>query len=57
LGYFNDGTASNPSDPNTMMDLGHTRNAVYNIPIKGMPDVAVKSRSKAISKNDPDVVN
>ena len=36
---MNDGTASNPSNPNSMQDQGNVRNSVFNIPIRGVPDV------------------
>lgn len=57
IGYFNDGTATNPSDPNTMFNQGEVRNSVFNIPIRGVPDVQRFKKSKAYHVNDPDVVN
>ena len=39
LGFMNDGTGCNPSNPNNIINLKNTRNSIYNIRIKGVPDV------------------
>ena len=39
VGYMNDGSGSNPSDPNSMQDQGFVRNAVYNAAKLGVPSV------------------
>lgn len=36
---MNDGSGSNPSDPNSMVDQGFVRNAVYNARKLGIPKV------------------
>jgi hypothetical protein len=38
VGYMNDSSATNPSDPSSMRDLGGSRNAVFNVKFKGLPD-------------------
>ena len=57
VGFMSDGTGLNPSDPNSMIDQGHTRNSVYNIPVKGVPDVTYYKQSKSIGKHDPGIMN
>jgi len=54
LGYMGDGTATNPSNPSTMMDQGHTRNCVYNMNMNGseFPDVSDWNYSKALGTHD-----
>ena len=36
---MNDGSGNNPSDPNSMMNQGFVRNAVYNASKLGIPSV------------------
>jgi hypothetical protein len=51
IGYINDGTASNPSDPNTMQNQGTVRNSIFNIPIKGIPEAKrVNSSQSSLGK-------
>ena len=40
-----------------MINQGLIRNSVFNVPIKGVPDVNRFKKSKAFGVNDPDVVN
>lgn len=40
-----------------MINQGLIRNSVFNVPIKGVPDVSKFKKSKAFGVNDPDVVN
>ena len=57
LGFMNDGTAYNPSDPSSMQDQGHIRNSVFNIPIKGVPEVSRYTKSSAIGRHDLGISN
>ena len=54
LGYLNDSTATNPSNPSTMMDQGITRNAVYNMTMNSseFPHVGDWNYSKALNTHD-----
>lgn len=54
---MNDATHYNASDPNSMMDQGETRNAVYNIKLSGIPDGNRPTYSKALGVHDPGVLN
>ena len=56
-GYMNDGSAFNPSNPSSMVDQGTIRNSVFNIPIKGVPNVTRYKQSSAIGIHDPGVLN
>jgi len=40
-----------------MINQGLIRNSVFNVPIKGVPDVSRFKKSKAFGVNDPNVVN
>ena len=35
---MNDSTLTNPSDPNTMQNVGYFRNSVYNAKVVSLPD-------------------
>ena len=37
-GFMNDSTLTNPSDPNTMQNVGYFRNSVYNAKVVSLPD-------------------
>jgi hypothetical protein len=37
-GFINDSSATNPSDPSSMRDLGKQLNAIVNIYIEGLPE-------------------
>ena len=50
---MNDGTGYNPSDPNSMLDQGITRNSIYNIRIQGVPNIKDTRYSKALGYHDP----
>lgn len=54
MGYLNDSTATNPSNPSSMMDQGITRNAVYNMHFNGaeFPNVSDFEYSKALNTHD-----
>lgn len=54
---MNDGTGYNPSDPNSMLDQGGTRNSVYNLRIQGVPDIKDTRYSKALDINNPGKTN
>lgn len=49
---MNDGTFTNPSDPNTMIDQGETRNGQYNFTIDQVPNGAQMTYSKALKLKD-----
>lgn len=57
LGYFNDSTHINPSDPNSMIDQGIVRNAVYNFSIDNIPNGRKECYSKALGKSDKGSIN
>jgi hypothetical protein len=54
---MNDGTGYNPSDPNSMLDQGLTRNSIYNISLNGVPDVRNSVYSKALDVHNPGLLN
>ena len=54
---MNDGTGFNPSDPNSMLDQGGTRNSVYNIKFAGVPDVRNTAYSKALNVHNQGLQN
>ena len=54
---MNDGTATNPSDPNSMSNKGGIRNSVYNIQIMGQPDVKQTVYSGSLYHEDPGKMN
>lgn len=57
FGYMNDGTATNPSDPNSMSNKGGIRNSVYNIQLMGQPDVKQGVYSASLNHADPGNMN
>lgn len=48
---MSDGTCLNVSDPNTMIDQGATRNAVYKIDARGLPNGTISNFSRVKSAN------
>ena len=54
---MSDGTGRNPSDPNSMIDLGGTRNTIYNYQIQGVPSIKETKFSKALNVNNPGKTN
>ena len=54
---MNSGTGTNPSNPNSMMDQGYSRNAVYNINCKQIPEVSKVVYSKALGVHDKGLNN
>lgn len=57
LGYINTGTGTNPSDPNSMVDMGPSRNATYNIDTQNIPEVSNTVFSKALGIHDYGTTN
>ena len=45
-GFVNDGTGTNPGDPSSMKNIGHTRNSIYNIVMNDLPDGKEMVRTK-----------
>ena len=37
-GFVNDGTGTNPGDPSSMKNIGHSRNSIYNVIMDPLPD-------------------
>ena len=54
---MNDGSGHNPSDPNSMLDQGYTRNAVYNMKKVGVPNVKQTTYSDALDVHYPGRLN
>ena len=52
MGFMNDSTYRNASDPNSLLDQGMTRNAVYNIRLTELPAVSDSTYSKVLPKKD-----
>ena len=57
MGFMNDGTYMNASDPSSMKDMGNIRNAVYNVKFDNVPEVQKTTYSKAIGHHNPGSIN
>lgn len=52
LGYMNDSSYKNASDPNSMIDQGGTRNAVYNANMSNVPKIYHSTYSKVLKTQE-----
>jgi hypothetical protein len=54
LGYMNDSSYKNASDPNSMIDQGSTRNAVYNVRMSDVPPIYDSAYSRVLRHQEAD---
>jgi len=57
LGFMNDSSYKNASDPNSMIDQGVTRNAVYNVDLTDVPNINSSVYSKSLNIHNQEVLN
>ena len=51
---MNDSSYKNASDPNSMLDQGGTRNAVYNVRMSDVPPIYDSAYSKVLRHQEAD---